>query len=352
MAVTLKDVALRAGTSPAAVSATLNGTLGKSTRVGAETRQRILAAAAELGYVSNAIAKSLATGRTGVLGLMMPYSSSFVEHDPFITNVTNGILAEAVRQRYNVMLYTATSEEEGDCAATMVDSRVDGVILVIPPEQSPILANCRQRNIPVVSVLRVPQTADEWVVNSNDYEGGRLATQHLIDLGHRRIAHIAGNPAVTTTPARRQGYLDALTAAGIEPDPRLLVQGGFSRDGGAEATRKLLSLRAGRPSAVFCANDLCAHGALQVAQVAGIAVPDELAVVGYDDTWYSTMTNPPLTTVNMAIETMGGRAARLLIAQVEGQPMTERQPVLPVSLTIRESCGAARRPLHSTEKSS
>lgn len=352
MAVTLKDVALRAGTSPAAVSATLNGTLGKSTRVSAETRERILAAAAELGYVSNAIAKSLATGRTGVLGLMMPYSSSFVEHDPFITNVTNGILAEAVRQRYNVMLYTATSEEEGDCAATMVDSRVDGVILVIPPEESPVLVNCRRRNIPVVSVLRVPQSADEWVVNSNDYEGGRLATQHLIDFGHRKIAHISGNPHVTTTPERTRGYLDALRAADIEPDPRWLVHGGFSRDGGAEATRALLGLRTARPTAVFCANDLCAHGAIQAAQAAGLRVPEDLAVVGYDDTWYSTMTQPPLTTVNMAIETMGARAARLLIAQVEGQPMPERQPTLPVSLTIRESCGAARHSSHSTEKSS
>lgn len=352
MAVTLKDVALRAGTSPAAVSATLNGTLGKSTRVSAQTRERILAAAAELGYVSNAIAKSLATGRTGVLGLMLPYSSSFVEHDPFLTNVINGILAEVVRRRYNLMLYTATSEEEGDCAAIMVDSRVDGVILVIPPDGSPILENCRSRKIPFVSVLRVPQTADEWVVNSNDYEGGRLATQHLIELGHRKIAHIGGNPAVTTTPERQRGYLDALIAAGIEPDPRLLVQGGFSRDGGAAATRKLLDLRAGRPTAVFCANDLCAHGAIQAAQARGVRVPDQLAVVGYDDTWYSNMTNPPLTTVNMAIETMGVRAARLLIAQIEKQPTPERQPVLPVSLTIRESCGAARRSSRSTEKSS
>jgi LacI family transcriptional regulator len=352
MAVTLKDVALRAGTSPAAVSATLNGTLGKSTRVGPETRKRILAAAAELGYVSNAIAKSLATGRTGVLGLMLPYASSFVEHDPFLTNVMNGLVTEAVKRRYNVMLYTATSEEEGDCAATMVDSRVDGVILVIPTEESPILANCRRRNIPVVSVLRIPQSPDEWVVNSNDYEGSRLATQHLIDLGHRRIAHISGNPNVASTPERLRGYYDALKAADIGADPRLHVEGGFSRDGGAEATRGLLALRAGRPTAVFCANDLCAHGALQAAQALGVPVPDGLAVVGYDDTWYSTMTQPALTTVNMAIEAMGARAARLLIAQVEGEPTPERQPVLPVSLTIRESCGAARRASHSTEKSS
>ncbi|MGV3614045.1 MAG: LacI family DNA-binding transcriptional regulator [Fimbriimonas sp.] len=350
MAITLKDVARLAGTSSAAVSATLNGTLGKSTRVGPETRKRILAAGAELGYVSNAIAKSLATGRTGVIGFMLPYSSSFVEHDPFLTNVMNGILAEAVRQRYNVMLYTATSEEEGACAATMVDSRVDGVILVIPPPDSPIFANCAQREIPVVSVLRHATSPDECVVNSNDYEGGRLATQHLIDLGHRRIAHISGNEAVTTTAARRQGYLDALKDAGIEPDPRLLVHGGFSREGGAAATQQLLTLRSGRPTALFCANDLCAHGAMQYAQGKGVRVPEHLAVVGYDDTWYSTMTQPPLTTVSMAVETMGVQAARLLIAKVEGRPTTDHQPVLPVSLTIRESCGAARHLSRSTEK--
>ena len=351
MAVTLKDVALRAGTSPAAVSATLNGTLGKSTRVGKETRERILAAAAELGYVSNPIAKSLATGRTGVLGLMLPYHSSFLEHDPFITNVMNGLLAEAVRQRYNVMLYTATSEEEGDSAATMVDSRVDGVVLVIPPSGSPIFENCARRGIAVVSVLKQPESPEEYVVNSNDYDGGRLATQHLIDLGHRRIAHISGNEQVTTTPVRRQGYLDAMTEAGLDPDPSLLIHGGFSRDGGAAATRRLLELPQ-RPTAVFCANDLCAHGAIQTAIGAGLRVPDDLAVVGYDDTWYSTMTQPPLTTVNMAIEAMGARAARLLIAQVEGGSTTERQPVLPVSLTVRESCGAGRSAFRSAEKSS
>ena len=353
MAVTLKDVARLAGTSPAAVSAALNGGLGKSTRVGPETRERILAAAAQLGYVSNPIAKSLATGRTGVLGLMLPYPSSFVEHDPFITNVMNGIFAEAVRQRYNVMLYTATSEEEGDCAATMVDSLVDGVVLVIPPAGSPLFDYCARRGIAVVSVLKRPESADEYVVNSNDYEGGRLATQHLIDLGHRRIAHISGDEQVTTSAARRQGYTDALVEAGLEANPDYLIHGGFSRDGGAAATRRLLGMGPDRPTAVFCANDLCAHGAIQAATAVGVSVPQDLAVVGYDDTWYSTMTQPPLTTVNMAIETMGVRAARLLISQIEGRPTTERQPVLPVSLTVRESSGVARRHSSpSTEKSS
>lgn len=344
MAVTLKDVAKLAGTSPAAVSATLSGGRSGSTRVGRATRERILAAAAELGYVSNPIAKSLATGRTGVLGVMLPYATSFLEHDPFITNVMNGVVAEAVRQRYNVMLYTATSEEEGFGAAHMVDSRVDGVVLVIPPENSPIVRDCRQRDIPLVSVLRKPATADECVVNSNDYEGARMATQHLLNLGHRRIAHLAGFEGVQTTQPRQQGYHEAMVDAGLTLDPAWTAPCGFGREQGSLAARALLKLAADRrPTALFCANDLSAHGAIQAANELGFKVPDDLAIVGYDDTWYSTMTDPPLTTVNMGIEEMGVRAAQMLIAQVEDRPTRERQPVLPVSLTVRESCGAARR---------
>lgn len=349
MAVTLKDVARRAGTSAAAVSATLNHRPGQSTRVGEETRKRIEIAAAELGYVLNPIGRSLATGRTGVLGLMLPFQSSFVEHDPFLTNVMNGCLSEAVRQKYNVMLYTATSGEEGAGAATMVDSRVDGVILVIPPKDSPVLADCRRRDLPVVSVLRDAEDDDEWVVNSSDYEGGRLATQHLINLGHRRIGHIVGNEAVSTSRARRQGYLDAISEAGVDVDPVLVRDGDFSQKSGAKAMAELLSLRK-PPTAVFCANDLSAHGAIQSAISMGRSVPNDIAVVGYDDTWFSTMTNPALTTVNMATEEMGARAARLLISQIENRPTTERQPVLPVSLTIRVSCGAAQHEFPSTKK--
>lgn len=336
-AATLRDVAERAGASPAAVSVALNRGVKTTIRVSPATRERIEAAAAELGYVSNPIARSLATGRTGVIGLMLPQPSSFTEHDPFLTLLMNGVLEEAVRHRYNVMLYTATGGREGG----VVDSRVDGVVLVIPPRNGSIFEECLAKGIAVVSVLRRPKDAEEWTVNSDDAEGGRLATQRLIDLGHRRIAHVMGNPGVETTAARRRAFVETLAGNGLGHDPRRLAPGGFSVAEGKAAGAALLALPEGvRPTAVFCANDLCAHGVLLATTESGLRTPDDLAVVGYDDSWFATMTQPPLTTVNMAIEAMGARAASLLVAQIEGRPVLDRQPVMPVSLTIRQSCGA------------
>lgn len=340
MAVTIRDVAKLAGTSVTAVSATLNGSTGGTIRVGQATRERIYEAAAQLGYVSNPIAKSLATGKTKVLGLMLPYADAFVDQNPFCNQVMSGIMREVVHQHYNLMLYTATSGIQLDRAAMLVDSRIEGLLLVMPPEDSAIFLKCKKRGIPYVSILDTP-TVGSWTVNSDDYTGGRIAAEHLITLGHRRIAHLVGSPGVVTSVPRERGFRDALKEAGIEVVEDLIVQSGFDWRLGLESTRLLLERSARtRPTAIFAANDLCAEGAIRAIRSAGMSVPDDIAVVGYDDTWYATLTQPPLTTVHMPIEEMGEMAARMLIARLEGQNGIDPQPVLPVSLTIRHSCGA------------
>ena len=340
LGVTLKDVAKLAGTTSSAASAALNGSKNKSTRVSQETRERIYAAAAQLGYVSNPIAKSLATGRTGVLGLMLPYEDAFIDQNPFCTTLMAGIMGEVLSQKFNLMLYTATSGMSADQAAMLVDSRVDGLLLVIPPKDSAIFLKCAKRNIPYVSILRDPEPG-AYVVNSDDYNGGLLATRHLLSQGHRRVAHFIGNRAVSTTIPRLEGYRAALREAGIEPNSAWEFESGFLRLPGYVAAKAMLSMDPDeRPSAVFACNDLCAAGVIQAITEAGHSIPGDFAVVGYDDTLFCTVTQPPLTSVRMPIQEMGAIAARMLISQIEKKELDDIHPVLPVSLTVRQSCGA------------
>jgi LacI family transcriptional regulator len=340
MAVTIRDVAKLAGTSVTAVSATLNGTTGKTIRVSEGTKERIYASAAQLGYVSNPIAKSLATGKTKVIGLMLPYADAFVDQNPFCNQVMTGIMREVVHRQYNLMLYTATSGVNMDRAAMLVDSRIEGLLLVMPPDDSPIFHKCKKRNIPCVSILQSP-AADAWTVNSDDYTGGRIAAEHLVSLGHRRIAHLVGSPEVITSQPRCRGFRDALDDAGLGVDEAFIVQSGFDWRVGFTATQSLLQRGIRQmPTAIFAANDLCAEGAIRAIRAAGLSVPDDVAVVGYDDTWFATLTQPPLTTVHMPIDEMGELAARMLIARLEGDSGVDPQPTLPVSLTVRQSCGA------------
>lgn len=344
MSVTIRDVAKLAGASVTAVSATLNGTRNGTIRVGQATKDRIYAAAAQLGYVSNPIAKSLATGKTKVLGLMLPYADAFVDQNPFCAQVMSGIMREVVHRHYNLMLYTATSGVPLDQAAMLVDSRIEGLLLVMPPAESSIVLKCRKRGIPYVSILQQPASG-EWTVNSDDYLGGRLAAHHLLSLGHRRIAHLHGADDVVTSRPRYRGFCDALEEAGVEPDEELIVPSGFDWRMGLASTERLLSRGLKKmPTAIFAANDLCAEGAIRAIRGAGLSVPDDVAVVGYDDTWFATMTQPPLTSVHMPIAEMGELAAGMLISRLEGNEGLDPQPILPVSLTIRQSCGSNATP--------
>jgi LacI family transcriptional regulator len=345
MAVTIRDVAKLAEASVASVSATLNGTRSTSIRVGHETRERIYAAAATLGYVSNPVARSLSTGKSRVIGLMLPYVEAFTDHNPFCAQVTNGVLEEAVRRHYNLMLYSGAVPN--GLQTSMPNARVDGVVMVMPEPDSPALLRCESRRIPYVSVLRDP-LPNTYTVNSNDFVGGYEATKHLINLGHRRIAHLVGEVTVCTSGPRLQGYRAALKEAGIAYDPSIVLQGGFDWSGGYREAANLLAMeRPLRPTAVFAANDLCASGVLRACRERRVSVPDELSIVGYDDTFFASMTQPELTSVHMPLDEMGALAVHMLVDLVEGRPVAEPHPVLPIRLTVRASCGSNDALTHS-----
>jgi len=345
--VTMNEIAARAGTTPGVVSVTLNGAKSKTVRVSAETRKRIMHAAEELGYRCNPFASALATGRSRILGMMLPFVASYTEHDAFFSLLTTGVTACASEHGFNVMLYSAAAEAEGQRAARMVDRLVAGLVLVSPPPGSPIPEECLRQGISFVSVL-AGSSSGHLTVDSDDFAGGALATNHLIGRGHRRIAHLEGRPEVPTSKPRRLAYLEALSAAGIEPDPELCRRGDFNRADGYRATKHLLRLPPiQRPTAIFAGNDLSAHGALDAIYDSGLHVPDDIAVVGYDDTWYATVTRPPLTSVRVDVPGIGYRATTMLLGSFETSADAEEHCVLPVSLTIRESCGAPASPAAS-----
>jgi LacI family transcriptional regulator len=344
MGVTMSDIAERAGTSIAAVSVTLNGARSTTLKVSEETRERIVRAAEELGYRRNPIARALATGRSRVIGLMLPHAFAYAVHDPFYSLVTTGVTAAASRHGYNVMLYSAAAEDEGDRAVRAIDRLVAGIVFVSPPAGTPLFRECQSQGIPYATILAGAETGP-LTIDSDDYEGGLLATRHLIGLGHRRIAHLEGKPEVVTTAPRRKGYEDAHAEAGLPLDPALSRPGEFTREAGYEQTRDLLAQGPSRrPTAIFAANDLSAHGALDAIAEAGLSVPGDVAVVGYDDTWYATITRPALTSVSMDVPAIGRAAAEAILNSVEQGDATPRHLVLPVSLSVRESCGGNPRP--------
>lgn len=339
MAVTIRDVARLAGTSVSAVSAVLNNTAGQRIRVSEATRQRIIEAARQLGYAPNPLARSLVTGRTGVLGLVFPYSRAFIDRNPFSDQIMSGVFEEVVNEGYNLMLHTAVGNDWNAVDEKMLlDPRVDGLILVLPNPNSSVIARCQEVQFPAVAVVYATENQQVCTINADDLHGGFLATQHLIELGHTRIAHLVGDPKISTAQPRLQGYLKAMQQAGLSVDSDWVVPAGFDWKDGYAATQRLLQLpEAKRPTAIFAANDLCADGVLRALREHDVKVPEQMSVVGYDDTWFAAMTHPPLTSVHMPIYEMGKLAAQVLIALVEGREVSQKQFTLPVHLTIRQS---------------
>jgi LacI family transcriptional regulator len=336
LSATIRDVALLAKASPTAVSATLNGSVGTSIRVGTATRERIFKAAAELGYAPSPIAQSLATGRTYVIGLLLPYPEAFVDKNPFCSEAMSGVMQGVVGRGYNMMLYSGTVGMSFDQISMRVSKAVDGAVLVMPPESALAFLKLERMHLPYVSVLRTPSRGT-YTVNSDDFRGGILAGEHLYNLGHRRVATFNGAAEVITAPARRKGFHKVFNDAGLQVQD---VAAGFDWKHGEAALQRLLNAGGPLPTAIFCANDLCAEGVIRAAKHAGISIPGDLAVVGYDDSWLATTTQPTLTSVRMPISEMGELAAHMAVDLVNDVIPEDPHRVLPVSLSIRQSCGS------------
>jgi LacI family transcriptional regulator len=334
--VSIKDVAARAGVSFQTASKVLNG---GDVRVAARTAERILAAADELGYSPNTIARSLVRRRTGTLGLVATDAS-----DVAISQISVAAEQAARRHGHAVLVgHLAQDSTEGaDVVRALIGRRVDGVIAAAPQvEHDPDVAEMLRTYVPAVSLHHLPGGGVPEV-GSSHRETGRLAAEHLISLGHTSIGTVTGLFRRRVTRSRLHGYEDALRAAGLEPDVDLVAEADWTAGGAAAATALLLE-RVPRITAIFVHSDMMAMGVLSALQRSGRRVPADVAVVSCDDIPFARYLTPPLTTVRVPLAETGELAVELLLRSIAGEPVPERS-ALPVELIIRESCGAAQAP--------
>ena len=326
---TIYDVGKEAGVSAATVSRVLAGRPG----VAEATKARVLEVANEMGYRPNSLARDLAKRRSDIVAVMIPDIAN-----PFFGALVKGVQGAALEQG----LVTLVCDTGGDPAQEriyldgLVSRQVRHVFAVGLTLDRRSIRDYEIAGVSFIALDRPIQHAASVLVASNNRAGGRLAVRHLLELGHRRIAHICGPTALKQSRDRRNGYLDALSEAGIDADERLLVEADFTVEAGAEAYRELDRRRSGF-TAIFAADDLIAIGVLSAAVAQDRRVPESLSIVGFDDVLLARYTTPALTTVRQDAVAMGARAVQIISAT---ETQRSRKVVLPVSLVVRGSTGS------------
>lgn len=331
---TLEAVARVANVSRATVSRVVNG----DRRVRDETRSAVEAAVRDLDYVPNRAARSLVTKRSGSVGVVIPEPTALLFGDPFFPRVLRGISeALAEEELQLVLLMPQVRADEVRVEGYLAAGHVDGVLLVSLHGSDPLPEDLRARGIPVVVGGR-PPSAGITYVDVDNQRGAGMAVQHLLANGRRRVATIAGPQDMPAGADRLAGYHEALGTAGLPVDERLVEIADFSLEGGRSAMERLLA-RAPGVDALFVASDLMAMGALATLQAAGRRVPEDVAVVGFDDSPLAAQAHPPLSSVRQPIEEMGREMARLLNRMIASRDRAARRVILATELVVRASSG-------------
>ncbi len=336
MGVTIKDIARKTGVSYATVSRALNN----RAEVNEETKARILTAARELGYRPHAIARSLVTRRTSILALVIPDITN-----PFFPEVARGAEDAASKAGYNVFLCNTDwdGKKENSFLNLLESKSIDGMVLAPIMDDGSMVERFRLMGLPLVVLNNLFKEPQCHRVVVDNIRGGWLAVRHLLDLGHRRIGFIGGGRYAKSTTDRLQGYTEALQERGITVDENLVRFGHFKWDSGELNARALFKLKE-RPTAVFAANDLLALGVLQAAEESGLNVPDDLAVIGFDDVAFSSYPGIQLTTVAQPKYQLGQMAVEAVLEELRlGKEMPKKHLILQPSLVVRKTCGADKR---------
>lgn len=333
---TIRDVAAAAGVSPATVSRVLNG----KRDVGADLRRRVLGVVAELGYRRNGPARSLRTRAAMVLGLIISDITN-----PFFTAVVRGAEDQSQLAGYSVVLANADEDvvKEARYLEVAAAEQMAGVLLSPASSRQTSIDVLLERDIPVVTIDRRLAAAAVDSVTVNNHQAASAAAQHLISQGCRRIGFIAGPVQTTTGASRLAGYRAALRAAGRAIDPSLTAYADFRAEGGYAATRQLLRLSR-RPDGLLISNNLMTVGGLQAIAEAGLAIPDDIAVVGFDDSIWATAFRPSLTVVAQPTYEIGRMATELLLRRIAGEKFPPRRVVLQAELIERASSQRALVP--------
>jgi LacI family transcriptional regulator len=320
--VTLKDVARLAKVSAVTASNVLN----HRHNVSQETRERVMSAVAKTGYTTNIVAKGLAGGRTNTLGVLIPDLST-----QYMGEIVWGVSQEAKQADMEMLISTAFDTDRERSQLHFLQGITDGLILILPHVEE---LNLSKNGKPVVMVDNRGSTVKLPVIDVDNYAGGRMATEHLLGLGHERIGFISGR--FEASASRLRGYKEALVNAGLAFDETLVVTGNFLQPSGFTATNHLLNL-SNSPTAIFAANDLMAFGALEAIKERGLRVPHDISVIGFDDIPMASQVFPPLTTIRQPLAEMGRAAVRMTIAKLRGVEPPSQRITLATELVERAS---------------
>ena len=325
----IRDVARRAGVSVTTVSHTLNGTRF----VSEAARTKVQEAAHALGYVPSEVARGLKHKTTRTLGMLVPNNSN-----PYFAEIIRGVEHHCYGAGYSLLLCNSNDDpgQQSDHLRVLAERRVDGIVLVASGDDDAIVDVCKDLRLPLVLVDREIDAIAVDLIEVDHAAGGELATEHLLSLGHRRVACIVGPADLRPSQQREAGWQRALARAGVTPRADESVRGDFGPESGAAAMRRLLQ-SAQPPTAVFVCNDMMAIGALHALHEAGIAVPGALSIVGFDDIELAAYTSPPLTSVAQPKEAIGTGAATLLLERLHDGRTEPRRAILQPQLHRRAS---------------
>lgn len=328
--VTIRDVAEAAGVSVSTVSRVLNN----KDDVSPETYQKVRAVIEEMNYTSSLAARGIRSRRMHLIGLIVPDVGA-----PYSVQVMKGINRAIAEDGYELILYTGGDARKESAASqerryvSLMSSISDGVIVVTPT------ATSFATNSPVVVIDPNMERPDYPAVTATNYTGALTLMEYLIGLGHRRVGFIGGRPELQSAVQRLQGYRDGLRRAGIPLDPELIQAGDYTEETGFRCAQRLLALPR-PPTAIFAANDQSAIGVLRAAREAGLNVPDDLSVAGFDNIPEAVYVRPALTTVDQSIDKMSYMAAKMLIGLIRGEVPESNPYEIPTQLIIRDSCRA------------
>lgn len=330
MPVNIYDIAEKTGLSVVTVSRVLNN----YPNVREKNRQKVLAAIKELDYKPNAAARTLANGRTGLIGLVLP---SF--NDAFMTQVMSSA-EKALREAGKFLAVTAAADSseiyEEMCLHPFLEERVDGMLVMSPLVDTGYILELKKKDVPLVLLDQHQQNLQVPSVTVDNFSGGYDAAMALIRGGARRIGHITGPDLYESSRERTRGFLKALEDNGLEIKPEHLLKGNFSVESGYKAARQWIESNC-LPDAVFAADDSTAFGVLDAARQAGIKVPEQLSLIGYDDHILTSLMHPCISTVHQPAEEMGQRGVELLLDIIEDRPKRVMKVVLKPEVVLRET---------------
>lgn len=343
---TVEDVAKEAGVSTATVSRVFN----QSPLVTQKTVKEVLSVAEKLNYKPSRVARRLRAQKSasGVIGVIITDIKN-----PFFSEVVRGIEDVAFENQHGII--TCNSDEDGEKEEfyinTLISEQVSGLVIAPTPHNYSLLQELADQGYPITFVDRINSELKFDSVKVNNTNGARTAVKHLLELGHRRIGIIGGIPGITTTEERYKGYVKAHEEYDLPVDQQLVTFGNSRQDGGIEQTRKLLAME-NPPTALFVTNNLMTLGCLQELHDRGVKIPDDMALVGFDDMPWAVALNPPLTAVRQPGHELGTNAADLLFKRIKSPGRSANHLMLDANLIVRKSCGAKEMHLPSRDSNS